>query len=112
MQNLGSGTQTATLNTDHQLHSSVNASRLNQIVILTVDASALVNGETLILTIAAPVLTGGTSRTEERIVFKDAQDPPKVTSIPVDAPFGATATLRQEGGTGRSFPWSFDNLAA
>jgi hypothetical protein len=97
-----SGTQTATLTTEHTLDApSTGGSR-----VLTVDAAALVAGETLRLRIKEPCLSGGTERVTRDVSFPGPMtSEPIIKSPPFDMPHGGTFTLTQTGGTGRSFPW-------
>lgn len=97
-----SGSQTATLNTNHTL-TTVTTAGVYQLV---VDTALLVNGETLILTLNTKCRTGDTSRIAFRGVYRHAQgDPNKYSpALMIDAEI--VAILRQEGGTGRAFPWN------
>lgn len=111
-----SGTQTATLDSTHTLLSTTDPG----VFVFSVDVSALaVNsgvGEYVELEILRKVLTGGTVR---RVHFATYQagliDSPITQSIAVVAPFGADFKLKQpttSGGSGRSFPWSVEQLDA
>lgn len=110
---LASGTQTATLTTEHTLATIT----IPGSYALVVDLAALVNGETLTLRRKTKVLSGGTQREEEVAVYVHAQGVPihrfEVAPSDVEVAF----TLRQDGGTGRAFPWKvlgltgFDVLA-
>lgn len=107
----GSGTQAATINTEHTLLDVAVAGTYT----LHVDANAMAAGDTLELRIYQMVLTGGTRRVAYFDVFVDAQDgsntdkAPIKISVPVSNELtdaGALRfTLKQTTGTGRSFPW-------
>jgi hypothetical protein len=99
---IASGTQTATLTTEHTLATVTDPGTYQ----LKVDTAALVNGETLRLQVKSRVLSGGTDRLEYDAVFMHAQGEPIKSSIPVLSPFQCVFTLTQTGGTGRAFPWS------
>lgn len=101
-----SGSQTATLTTEHSL---ATPSTLKTRVLL-VDANALVAGETLTLRIKGKVLTGGTERIIREAVFAGPLAEPHIQSMPAVMPFGGTFTLTQTGGTGRSYDWSVCTL--
>lgn len=101
-----SGTQATTLATEHSLY----AATASGVYTLSVDASALLTGETLTLKIKKKVLTAGTIRLAYSARFKHALDAPIIESPPIACPFGATFTLQQDGGTARSFDWSVQTL--
>jgi len=101
----GSGTQTATINTEHSLHTNAGAKTF----VLYVDTNAMVNGDELELRVKMKVLTGGTVREVFFGTYAHVQGDPIKTSIPVVAPghtSGIEFTLKQTAGTGRSFDWS------
>lgn len=101
-----SGTQTATINTEHTLSSPTAA----KVFALSVDTNAMVNGDVLELRVNRKVLSGGTERLVFYAVFSNVQSEPIKCSVPVVAPFGASFTLKQTAGTGRAFPWSVESL--
>jgi len=101
-----SGSQTATLATDHTLLSTPDSG----VYVMVVDAANLANGETLILTIQRKARSGDTIRTAYTAVFQHALGSPLLLSPPVPCPVGADFILRQEGGTGRAYPWSIEQL--
>jgi hypothetical protein len=103
-----SGTQTATLTTEHTLATVTTAGTY----VLRVDANALVAGETLTLRINTEALSGGTRRIEHEAVFAGPLAEPMIVSIPVAIAHGVAFTLRQDGGTGRAYPWSVLRLDA
>jgi hypothetical protein len=101
-----SGTQTATISTEHVLAQPTTAKTRQ----LCVDLNAMAAGDILELRIKRKTLTGGTIRLAYLATFAHAQGEPIVTSVPVAMPFGGDFTLTQTAGTGRSFPWSVETL--
>ena len=103
-----SGTQTATLATEHTLATVTTAGTY----VLRVDANALAAGETLVLRMNAEALSGGTRRIVQEAVFAGPLAEPIIDSIPIAIAHGVAFTLTQTGGTGRAFPWSVLRLDA
>ena len=101
-----SGTQTATINTEHTLTTQATA----KTYVLAVDLGAMANGDVVELRLKAKVLTGGTNETVYRATYAHAQSEPHVQSVPVASPHEFIATLKQTAGTGRSFDWSLISL--
>jgi hypothetical protein len=102
------GSQTATLTTEHTLATITTG--LPKTLVLGVDAGALADGETLTLRIYSILRSGGTERLDQEAVFVHQQGVPIKRSIPVPADVSFKATLRQDGGTGRAFPWKIWSL--
>jgi len=105
-----SGSQTATVNTEHSLYSTTTAGTY----VLEVDINAMVAGDYLTLRIKKKVRTGDTVRTVyvhswSGAPLSDMGDTPAlmaiVQSIAVPTVFGADFTLEQTFGTGRAYPW-------
>jgi hypothetical protein len=96
-----SGTQTATLDTEHTL-STITTTK---VLVLLVDTANLANGETLELRVKTKILSGGTTRLAYLGRFKHAQDSTIKISAPIPSDQEAVFTLKQIGGTGRQFPW-------
>ena len=97
-----SGTQTATLTTEHTLATIATTKFLQ----LMVDANALVAGETLTLRVKTKILSGGTTRLAQEMVLRgETMHSPILQSMPIPSNQEAVFTLRQDGGTGRAFPW-------
>ena len=102
-----SGTQTATVTTEHFL-SSPNAVGTYTLHVDTVNLAA---GDVLELRVYQMVLTGGTSRVAYLMTWYGAQ--PTDDLIKVSVPIGNDLTdtnalrfsLKQTFGTGRAFPW-------
>lgn len=97
-----SGTQTATLTTEHILTTITTPGTY----VLNVDAAALVNGETLTLRAKTKTLSAGTQRLAYEGIWKHILGKPSLFSVPVPALIEVVFTLRQDGGTGRAFPWN------
>lgn len=106
----GSGTQTATLTTEHTLLNVAVAGTFT----LHVDLINMAAGDILELRIKQMVLTGGTARVAYYMRYEGAQNADDMIAISVpisneltDA--GALSfTLQQNrisGGTGRAYPW-------
>lgn len=102
-----SGTQTATISTEHTL----DASPAVGVFTLHVDANAMASGDTLELRVYQMVLTGGTTRVVFLGTFTDAQsaDDKIKVSVPISNDLtetnGLKFTLKQTAGVGRAFPW-------
>ena len=104
-----SGTQTATIGTEHVL-SNPNAVGT---YVLTIDLNAMQDGDYVEIRIYQMVLTGGTSRPFDVFTFQGAQPADQLIwkSIPIDNDLTDTNalkfTLRQTipSGGGRAFPW-------
>lgn len=103
-----SGTQTATLTTEHTLNGGAFTS--NKTYVLVVDISALVNGETLELRAYMTCLTAGTERLLWYATWIHAQTEAIVMSAPIPSDISCKFTLEQNGGTGRAFPWKVLSL--
>lgn len=97
-----SGTQTATLDTEHTLTTKTDAG----VYVLVVDTANLANDETLELKLKTKVKSGGTSRLAYSAIYKHIQGDPNKYSIPVPVDTEIIATLKQTGGTGRDFDWN------
>lgn len=102
-----SGTQTATISTEHFL-SSVNVVGTFTFHVDTVNMAA---GDILELRVYQMVLTGGTQRVAYFTTYTDAQSADDLIkiSVPISNELTDTNSLRfslkQTAGTGRAFPW-------
>lgn len=96
-----SGSQTATLDTEHALSTIVDAGTY----VLLVDMANLADGETLQLKAKIKVQSTGTTRLAYHGVYRHGQSEPVVLSIPVPSVNECVFSLEQNGGTGRAFPW-------
>lgn len=108
------GTQTATINTEHTL---VNANATAGVWQLTVDLSNMAVGDTLELRAFVKTLTGDTNpklafyaqfadvRGDGAAPGSAANGEVVVDSPPITSPYAISFTLKQTAGTGRSFNW-------
>lgn len=101
-----SGTQTATISTEHTL----NAPSASNVYQLAVSLANLANGDVVELRFKRKVLTGGSAEVVFNASYANAQgaDAALALSPPVPCPFGCTVTLKQVAGTGRDFDWSLE----
>ncbi len=106
-----SGTQTATVTTEHTLATVAGPG----VYVLNVDTVNMVANDVLELRVKKPVLAAGTTRVEFFQAYYGAQPTDDIlkTSVPVvidSTAGGATFTLKQTFGTSRNFPWSILKL--
>ena len=102
-----SGTQTAVINTEHQLFNSTQAGLFS----FHVDVVNMAAADVLELRMYQIILTGGTTRVLELLRLFDAQ--PTDNLIVAFDPIGSDITdsgairysLKQTAGTGRAYPW-------
>ena len=102
--NAASGTQSATVSTEHTLATVSTGG----VFALHVDIGALAAGEYVEIKVKQKVLSGGTLRTVMSGIYSwlDAAIDPVVVSAPIMSDQDCVATLKQLTGTGRSFPWA------
>ena len=103
---IASGTQTATITTEHTLATDTT----NKTYVLVVDTAAMVNGDVLELRVYTIALTAGTERLAYFATYTHAQSCPMTYSVPVPADISCKVTLKQTAGTGRAFPWKLLSL--
>jgi hypothetical protein len=98
-----SGTQSATVTTEHTLSTLT----VNKTLYPVIDIDALVAGEYVEIKVKTKALSGGTSRTVKSGVFSwmDGDINPCVDLPPVVSDQEYILTLKQLTGTSRSFPW-------
>lgn len=101
-----SGTQTATISTEHTLLTQSSA----KTCVLQVNLVNLANGDTVELRIYNKTLTGdtltpGTTLPLYLATYQNAVAEPVVQSVPIPVGYGAVFTLLQTAGTGRNFDW-------
>jgi hypothetical protein len=101
-----SGSQTATIDTEHTLATLSAAG----VYILVVDTANMVNGDTVILKLKTKCRSTDTSRLAYSATYAHAQAEPNKYSVPVPSDVELIATLEQTDGTGRAFPWSILNV--
>jgi hypothetical protein len=107
-----SGSQTATVTTEHVLVTIAGPG----VYVANVDTGAMAAGDVLELRVKKPTLASGTTRVEFYAMFTGAQPTEDVlkTSVPIvvdSTAGGCTVTLKQTLGTGRAYPWSVLKLA-
>lgn len=101
-----SGTQSATVGTEHTLATPTTAKTR----VLTVDLSNLVAGDQVELRVKKKVLTGGSAVLAAYAAFAGPVNTVVADSVPVICPYGATLTLKQTAGTSRNFDWTVTTL--
>lgn len=97
-----SGSQTATIDTEHTLATETTAG----VYCLVVDTANMVAGDVVILKLYTKYASGGTSRVAFQVLYSDIQADPIKYSPPVPIDTEIKATLEQTDGTGRAFPWN------
>jgi hypothetical protein len=82
--------------------------------VLKVDTVNVANGETLTLTLQSRARVSTDTRTEYQSTFAHIQSDPIKSSPMIIVPFDAEviATIRQDGGVLRAFPWSLIRVDA
>lgn len=101
---VGSGTQTAVLDTEHELYATTSSGHYSA----SVDLLNMATGDITIIRIYKKVLTGSSQTLIDSYTFSEAQTK-KVLFVPfVCCPFGYRITLEQTDGTGRDYPWSVE----
>jgi hypothetical protein len=101
-----SGTQTATVTTEHTLGTITDAG----VYVLVVDTANMVLGDFLELRLKTKCASGGTSRLAYLASYAHVQGDPNKYSIPVPVDTEIIATLKQAAGTSRDFPWNILKL--
>ncbi len=106
-----SGTQTATIATEHVLLTQSTA----KTCVLSVNLSNLVLGDSVTLNIYNKVLTGdtltpGTTLPEFSATYTHARSEGPVQSPAIVVAYQAKFTLTQTAGTGRAFDWNVCTL--
>lgn len=100
-----SGTQAATVTTEHTLNTTTPETTDGAFQLL-VDLNAMAVGDRVTLRIKEVAVSGGTQREVWSATYQHAQARPMAVSPPIILLHGWDMTLEQEAGTGRSFPWS------
>ena len=103
---IASGTQTATIGTEHTLDTDTTG----KTYVLKVDTGAMVLGDVLELRLKTIVLSGGTEREAYIAHYAHVQAQPQKYSVPIPEDISIKATLKQTAGTGRAFPWKLLSL--
>lgn len=104
--NVTSGTQTATISTEHTLTTQTTA----DVFVLSVNLTNMASGDTLELRAKTKVLTGGSAVEAVLFTLSDAQTE-KVAWIEVPSEWSCAFTLKQTAGTGRAYEWSVAKVA-
>jgi hypothetical protein len=104
---VGSGTQTATVTTEHTLDTETSPG----VYVLVVDTANMVNGDILELRLKTKDKSGGDSRLAYLATFAHVQICPHKYSIPVPVDTEIIATLKQTAGTGRNYDWNLLKMA-
>lgn len=102
-----SGTQTATVTTEHTLGSAITDAGT---YVLIVDTAEMVNGDVLELRAKLKVLTGGSELLTLIGTYAHVQAEPVKISIPLPSLFSITFTLKQAAGSSRDFDWNVIEL--
>lgn len=102
MQEHSSGTQAATISTEHTLATITDISTY----VLVVDCNAMAAGDTVKLRAKVKTLSGSTERLAYEETLSDVQASPVFLSVPIPTVHSVKFTLEQTAGTGRSFDWS------
>ncbi len=102
-----SGSQTATISTEHDLTTQTSPGTF----VLCLDAANLAAGDVVVLRVYGKARTGDT----ERLLYRGTYGPvppaaPLLQSLPIVTPHHARFTLTQTAGTGRAFPWAVYSL--
>jgi hypothetical protein len=97
-----SGSQTATISTEHTLSTITTAG----VYTLAVDSAALAAGDSVVLRVYGKARSADTERLIFESAFSDVQGDPLKLSFTVVSPHHFKATLQQTAGTGRAFPWA------
>lgn len=102
-----SGSQTATISTEHTLATLSGAG----VFVLCVDLANLAANDIVEFRIYGKADTGDTERLLHRGLYGPiAVGTPLVQSVPIVSPHHFKATLLQSAGTGRAFPWAIYEL--
>lgn len=99
---VGTGTQSASISTKHQIYTTTIAG----VFVLVVDATNMALGDILELYADVGCFSGDAHVQAYFVTYAHNQADPAKLSVPVTAPYGATFHLKQTAGTGRSFKWS------
>jgi len=97
-----SGSQTATISTEHDLSTITSAG----VYVLAVDLANLAAGDEVELRIYGKARSTDTERLRFRGTYAYPVASPLKESVAVTSPHHFRATLKQTAGTGRAFPWA------
>lgn len=99
-----SGTQTATISTEHTLNAT-SPETTDCIMQFFLDVANMAQDDDLEIRVKEKVISSGTQRLVFFATLADAQAEAFVTP-PLQLLHGWDVTIKQTAGTGRSFPWS------
>ncbi|GAA0969756.1 hypothetical protein GCM10009555_017470 [Acrocarpospora macrocephala] len=99
---IASGTQSATLTTEHDLATDT----ASHVYVLGVDTGAMALADILEVRVYTKMLSGGTERLAYSATFSHVQGEPQKYSPPIVANISIRVSLLQSAGTGRSYPWA------
>lgn len=103
---VASGSQNATLTTVHTLATLTTPGTY----ICDVDTAAMTWGEVLTLVAKVKARAGDASTVFASAIYKHVQAVPHKLSLPVPVAAEVVFTLRQDGGTGRAYPFNILDL--
>lgn len=98
-----SGSQTATITTEHSLYAPGSGGKT---YVLVVDLANMVAGDIVELRLYAKSRAADTLRVAYLGTFAHVQGQPIAVSLPIPAFHDFKATLKQTAGTSRAYPWS------
>jgi hypothetical protein len=96
------GSQAATVNTEHTLTTDTSGGNR----VLAVCLTNMDYGDTVEFRIYTKVRTGSTEYLAYIATYANVQAEVNAYSVPVPANISCRATLKQTGGTGRTFEWA------
>lgn len=102
-----SGSQAATVGTEHTLGSAITSAG---VYVFIVDTNAMQNGDVLELRANTKAKSGSTSRLAYFTTYTNVQDAPNKLSVPIPVDTEVVFTLKQTAGTGRTFDWNILSL--
>lgn len=100
-----SGSQTATISTEHTLSAS-SPFTTNGTYVLKVSLGAMANADKLQLRVYTKVRSADGEEVYIKASYRDAQFKLASISIPIPSDVHVKFTLKQTAGTGRAFPWA------
>ncbi len=98
-----SGSQTASLDTEHTLSGAESGDGILQVVI---DCNAMAAGDILVIRIKEKARSADTQRLAYRTTLSGAQGEPLWVSPSMIVMHDWDVSIEQTDGTGRAFPWS------
>lgn len=102
LSSVSSGTQAATISTEHTLLTSTSAYKF----VLIVDLGNMIAGDIVELRIKMKTLTGSTARVVYYGLYANVQQQPIIISNEIPSLFSIEFTLKQTAGSaGRNFDW-------